>query len=143
MTFYLYYYKARLTDSGDLEEVLVKDDSTFYGNISQCPIIYIQTIDCNGQYRRAELKPMSNPNIYAEDGITPDDINRYEFENAVSNTPKWVMPKVIQRVEFDNGIREIKPREGFKREYLAELEPKQCTCDSIDLFRYGCKCGGV
>lgn len=24
-----------------------------------------------------------------------------------------------------------------------EIKPKLCTCTSIDIFNYGCKCGGV
>jgi hypothetical protein len=84
----------------------------------------------------------TNPYIWCEKGITPDDINNYEFENAVKPTMETAYKKLIKSAS--DGLKNIiEPRKGWKREYLAELEPKQCTCDSMDLFRYGCKCGGV
>ena len=95
----------------------------------------------------------TNPYIWCEAGITEQDINDYEFANAV---PAAKMEKLNDLVNFGvikTGEQYLEILEilessslvdTYKREYFAEVPEKhQCTCDSILLFREGCKCGGV
>jgi hypothetical protein len=124
--------------------------------------IYKQIIDYREHWRGLEklrhatpfdiidVHRMSNPYIYAEAGITEQDINDYEFANAVPATKFQQLETLVNAGVIRTGEEYLKALESgppvaseFKG--LGEMfsEPKQCDCDSKDLFNFGCKCGGV
>lgn len=131
-TLYVYTYKK----DGSIYKEEMQYLDKFRGN----EILYHRTP--TGEM--TEVHRMSNPYIYAQEGITPDDINDYEFKNAV--------PAISYGGEDGNAFSITLPK-GWKLSdgnitgniTWEDKEPvqQQCICDSMDLFRYGCKCGGV
>lgn len=109
--------------------------------------------------RHIQVTQMSNPHIYAEAGITEQDINDYEFANAVPAADFSIDPNTgVSSTDVQNALDEMYnniDEYGYKftlpnnvefrglGELFDKSEPKQCTCDSRDLFNFGCKCGGV
>lgn len=106
------------------------------------------------------LSQMSNPYIYAEAGITEQDINDYETANVVPVGVWGVQSKTLTNTTLEGGLNHIELSDGMEfirgcfgnslysttvpdLRVFNEPEPKQCTCESRDLFNYGCKCGGV
>ena len=66
-----------------------------------------------------------------------DILDRIDYTNC-----RWDVVSKAMKVLEDGVAAKIRDKDGC---YKADLEPEKhlCKCDSISLFRYGCKCGGI
>ena len=145
---YAYYYER--DQYGSLGVSLVKKSINCHIGAKH---VEIPIITAYAGVLRATTSQMSNPYIYAEAGITEQDINDYETANAVPDLSVDLSTGVSSRAvqdaidEMYNADWKFTLPNGVEFKGLGEVfgksEPKQCTCDSKDLFNYGCKCGGV
>lgn len=90
-----------------------------------------------------QLFQMSNPYVYAESGITELDINAYEHANAVPSitaSVKSYVDSLVYNMDYSSVLPDISEFKGIKE---VVTQKHQCHCDSMELFRHGCKCGGI
>jgi hypothetical protein len=94
--------------------------------------------------------------------MATDDGVGHELTDAMLRMYKMSYEDALERLTMDSlvygsaavkvhsdGVFEIQSpyyefdEPSFKLPEFKIAEPHQCVCDSLDLFRHGCKCGGV